>query len=503
MTLIDPRTIALAAAVLAGIALAQDGKPDENRAATLEVGSAAPPLRGLAWISGEPVELGKGTVVIEFWTTFCPQSRAAIPSLSRLQRQFAGSVRICGIVPRRFERTRRTVEQFVNDWQSKIAYTIAWDEGNHATNEWYDASGQQGYPIAFVVDAERRIAWIGCPSDDLEDVLTRLKDHTFDLDVARRVAVLQKEMAKAKLNGDRAGMLAAARKWTALEPTRAEPWIARFVGLAGDLTDADAALACTKEALERLAGAPSELAEFANRGLFAVSDATDCHALGLQAVRTAFAAQSDDPQLALAYFSALAANRQDSEAGEIAARAIELAGSDTATLARLARHFADRRHGKRFADRALDAVRRAIEVEPDDYQLDLLEFALLAEQRDDEAATAVGKRLIAKAHRDEALLNDFAWRLLDHPALCGRFDPLALTAAEVMSSRPGGRHWAYVDTLARAKFVNGHIEEAVRLQRRAVEECDLAMYERELRDRLQMYEKAAEKAAEKKAIDKR
>jgi thiol-disulfide isomerase/thioredoxin len=36
------------------------------------VGEAAPSLAGLVYVQGEPVELGKGVVVVEFWASWCP-----------------------------------------------------------------------------------------------------------------------------------------------------------------------------------------------------------------------------------------------------------------------------------------------------------------------------------------------------------------------------------------------------------------------------------------------
>ena len=81
--------------------------------------------------------------------------------------------------------------------------------------------------------------------------------------------------------------------------------------------------------------------------------------------------------------------------------------------------------------------------------------------------------------------------MLDKPKLRGRFDKLALLAAEATRVLKNGGHWAYVDTLARAKFVNGQVADAVRLQRAAVQDCDSDTDTRAVRERLRAYEKAA------------
>lgn len=458
----------------------------------LEVGDQAPPLRDLAWLAGRPVEIGDDKiVVVEFFTTFCSLCRLSIPILTKLQRLYPDSVRIAGVVPARFERKRKNVDSLVAAWEQRIGYAIAWDADDRATQDWFDAAGQTGYPVAFVVDAKSRIAWIGSPLDGLEDVLARVVSGKFDVAIAQQVGRLQSSLSRAQRTGDRNAVLDLSGKWIAIEPTRATPWISRFTALADDFTAAAAALECTRDALRHLSAAPAELARFANEGLFAVADVPECHALGLQTVREAFAAADNDPQLAVAYFSALAATGKDSEAEKVASKAVDLARSDKVALVALARHFIERRHGKRFVAAALTAIRHASALEPDNHQLDLMEFGILADVAgDDEAARAVGQRIVTKAKGDEVLLNDFAWDLLDKPKLGGRFDALALAAAQATQALPNGGHWMYVDTLARAQFVNGNLDEAVKLQRRALKDCDNAMYLRQIHDRLKTYEKA-------------
>lgn len=458
----------------------------------------APALRGLSWIKGDPVsvEVGK-VVVVEFWATWCTVCRASVPTLTKLQRKSSPDLfRVVGIASARFDRPRQRVEDFVAEWSPRIGYTIAWDAKETAAVDWLDAAGQRGLPVTFVVDQERRVAWIGTPLDGLGDVLDRIKGGTFDIDVARVVFGLHKELAKAQVRNDHAAILDISARWIDVEPGSATPWISRFKVLANSVTDVDAALACTRAALKRLANAPGELARFANEGLFAAPDATACHALGLQTIRLAFAERGDDPKLAMAYFSALAATRpakkNEKAAIQAARTAVELAADDAAMLASLANYLVDPRYGRRFAHESLSALRRAIEIEPDNHMLDRAEFDIVASVlKDDAAASTVGERLLHKAKRDEVLLNEFAWNLLDSPSYRGRFDALALSVSEVVHALPNGKSWMFVDTLARAKFVNGYLDEALALQRRAVEECDMLRYIGDVKSRLKVYERAA------------
>lgn len=479
---------------LAAATLLVAGSIAQNTPPVLDIGAQAPALRGLTWVKGDPVAIVKGkVVVVEFWATWCPVCRASIPTLTKLQRQSQDDVvRVVGIASARFERSRERVESFVADWKTRIDYSVAWDAEAKAAADWLDASAQRGVPVTFVVDRDSRVAWIGTPREGLADAVARIAAGAFDLQVARQVSQLQRELTKASVRGDRDAIIDVTGRWIAVEPGRATPWISRFKVLAESVTGVADALACTKAALTELAGTPAELARFANEGLFAAYDATACHAIGLQAIRKAFDARRDDPQLALAYFSALAATNEDEEAEKVAQRAIDLAGRDTVTLASIANDLVEPRYGKRFAAQALVALRRAIDIEPDNYSLDRAEFDLQALVfRDDDAAKAAGARLLHKAKLDEELLNEFAWSLLDSPSYRGRFDALALAAAEIVHALPHGGYWAYVDTLARAKFVNGQIGAAVELQRRAVEQCDMLRYLGDLRDRLKVYEKAA------------
>ena len=71
-------------------------------------------------------------------------------------------------------------------------------------------------------------------------------------------------------------------------------------------------------------------------------------------------------------------------------------------------------------------------------------------------------------------LNAFAWRLLTDAPYAGHCQKVALEAARAMAEIPDWRsHWR-VDTLALACFENGLVDEAVELQREAVDSADAA-----------------------------
>ena len=459
----------------------------------LGIGSEAPKLEVSAWVRGEPLQLGDGKVaVVEFMATWCPASKMSLPLLNRLQRSYEPQgVHVVAIATSRFDAGQANVESFAHDWGARMSFALAWDGKQAAARAWLDAAGETSYPVAFVVDAKGRVAWIGGPLEGLADSLPRVLSPSFDIEVARQASVLERDLGKAKAKRDRAAVLALANTWLELEPARARPWIEKFKVLASDLSDTQAAIACAREALTALAANSRELGRFANDGLFAERQAVECHALGLEALAAAHATDQDDTDLGLAYFMALAATGREEEAGKVAEATVESAAADAHMLCSLAQDLTQPRFRGRYAPQALLAARRAGKVEPADPQIDLIEFKILTLVSGDlPAANAVGVRLVGNARTDVHLLNAFAWDLLDSFSFAGRFNELALLAAETVHAQEGGQSWMFIDTLARAKFVNGHVKEAVELQQRAVDECDHIGYAGDVRKRLMEYRAA-------------
>jgi hypothetical protein len=60
---------------------------------------------------------------------------------------------------------------------------------------------------------------------------------------------------------------------------------------------------------------------------------------------------------------------------------------------------------------------------------------------------------------------------LTEEPLKGRFNRLALAAAEKCHRVSGGNNWMFLDTLALARFENGQVAEAIDLEKKALELC--------------------------------
>jgi thiol-disulfide isomerase/thioredoxin len=151
----------------------------------LAVGGKAPTLGKIAWVKGEPVELGKGRAVVEFWATWCAPCRQSIPHLTKLQAAHP-EIAISGFS----NEDADTVKPFVEKQGADMTYHVGLiDEATW--NTWME--GVQGPPHAYVIDADSTILWEGHPMA-LDGVLDDLKAGTFDPAKAKQVSALERQL---------------------------------------------------------------------------------------------------------------------------------------------------------------------------------------------------------------------------------------------------------------------------------------------------------------------
>jgi tetratricopeptide (TPR) repeat protein len=124
---------------------------------------------------------------------------------------------------------------------------------------------------------------------------------------------------------------------------------------------------------------------------------------------------------------------------------------------------------KRFQD-ALEAVDALIAENPHDVGLHQFKFRVLAVGLKDPDAARAWAEVYRTRFADNAnALNVLAWRLLTEKQYEHQYNDVALTLAErACAVEPD---WAYLDTLARAKFDTGDVHAALELQERALAEC--------------------------------
>lgn len=166
----------------------------------------------------------------------------------------------------------------------------------------------------------------------------------------------------------------------------------------------------------------------------------------------------------------VAANDVDGVLAVIEQKQDVLLKQDPTVLAAVARSLSAPALGGRGAAFALRAVNAGLEARPDD--LGLLETRFRVQAlglKDKSAAVNTGELLLEKASQNPAMLNTFAWALLTEDGLKGGYNALALSAASKCHEVSGGQNWAYLDTLALAKFESGAVDEAVALERKSIE----------------------------------
>ncbi len=443
-------------------------------AADLTIGDQAPKLDVLKWVKGDPVDLekakGKQVVVVEFWATWCGPCIASIPHLTELQKEYGKKgVTIIGMTSHDDSNTQEDVEKFVAEQGDKMGYTVAFDQEKKTDEAWMKAAGQNGIPTTFIVDKSGRIAWIGHPMSGLDEALDEILAGTYDIAVAKKLFEIEEKMMEAWFSDEHETRIALADEWIALKPTDPSPHMTKYRVYANDLDKPKKALAAARKAVELANDKASTLASFAQQ-LVTEDDKHGFNDLAIKAIKRAMKLAPDDTDSMIGEFRVLAAMDRESDAIRSAERTIKLIKKDPAALARFARVLSSPDRDQRCTTLAIEAVDLAIAAEPEAVRHLVTKFDILANcKKDTKAAKVIGSYLVEKAGEDDAgTLNGFAWNLLVGEETKGKFNALALAAAERCDALSKSENWMYVDTLALAKFENGAREEAVVLQKKVV-----------------------------------
>lgn len=111
----------------------------------------APALITEKWLGQAPVTKGKWKL-IDFWATWCPPCREAIPGLNALQKQFSKNLVVIGISDES-EATVRALQK------PKAGYSLAIDT-QARTKKMYEV---KGIPHAVLIDPRGIVRWEGFP----------------------------------------------------------------------------------------------------------------------------------------------------------------------------------------------------------------------------------------------------------------------------------------------------------------------------------------------------
>lgn len=142
----------------------------------LRVGDEAPEFRTFKWIKGDSVgNLKEGQIyIIEFSGVGCAPCRASIPHLTSVATTYRNKVTLIsiyvlenGAFPARDTVSTgyiERVDKFINRMGNEIQYNVAVDTPDQFMyRHWLNASANNGIPQVFIVNNDRRIAWMGHP----------------------------------------------------------------------------------------------------------------------------------------------------------------------------------------------------------------------------------------------------------------------------------------------------------------------------------------------------
>ena len=156
----------------------QDSTAEKKEIAepTLYIGSDAPSLNISDWVSKgdfeEVTDFEPGKVyVVEFWATWCPPCKAAMPHISELQTEYADQgVQIISVSSEDLETVQEFLEEKVKGDADKTYgeltanYCLTTDPDNSVKNDYLRAAKIDGIPMAFIVGKTGKIEWIGHPT---------------------------------------------------------------------------------------------------------------------------------------------------------------------------------------------------------------------------------------------------------------------------------------------------------------------------------------------------
>lgn len=144
-------------------------------------GKQAPDLFAAEWLTDQPERQGK-VVLIDFWATWCPPCRAAIPHMNEYQAKFKDDLVVIGLSG---DDQIDTVREFMKT--TRMEYAQAADPEKRTSK----AIGVQGIPHVIIISSDGMVRWQGFPGSETEPLTEKIIEQIINADpgvAARRAA---------------------------------------------------------------------------------------------------------------------------------------------------------------------------------------------------------------------------------------------------------------------------------------------------------------------------
>lgn len=198
-------------------------------AATLKLGDAAPPLQTGQWLQGAPLP-GLDTnhvYLLVFWTATYDPCQVALARINGIAEMYQdkGLVAIGQDV---YEKNEDGIPAYLKKMGKRLTYRVALDDKSRDPEgamfaTWMKAADQTNVPVAFVVDRQGKIAWMGHPMALEQTVLDKILANEFDVAAhAREVAKQQAQQQQEQTLAQKLSQALQARDWDAADAVTKE-----------------------------------------------------------------------------------------------------------------------------------------------------------------------------------------------------------------------------------------------------------------------------------------
>jgi hypothetical protein len=342
-------------------------------------------------------------------------------------------------------------------------------------------------PRIAVLDAERRVTFLGTPDSGLVDAIEATLGKSFDFVLAARAQELRQVLA-AGFDDVVAPAALEQLTITAQFPRDGLLLGLEYLVLATKANHPVAAGEVLERALAALAAEPQPLATFADLALRGDPRRPGLVAKLRPALQAAVAACPNDAVLHLAHLRCLVLAGDGREVGRAAMKVRKLTQPSAALCLDFASVLTLDENAPAHRDLATLVVERAQALGAELRLVTAARYSIAGRCANDVEAQ---KRLLDEHLADEELrasLNNACWYLMTELPTMGRFDLFAAGLAERMLEQKEGMDDFEFDTAALAMFLVGRIEEAIALQKTALQKGGQGNLE--YRERLERYRAA-------------